>query len=257
MSEQDKFWKNVKFTETCWRWTGCTSKGYGVFYYRGSPQRAHRLSWGWRYFPIPDDLCVDHLCKVKSCIRPDHVEIVTWAENGRRASRDAKAAGFAPRPSPPPPPAEICSRALPDSLRARAYFERRKVESDGGHWLIASAQKSGTPHLLIEGRLRPAHHLSYAWWCGPLRTDQVVFRTCGVPTCVHPDHLNAVTKGDASRAHLGGIERWRETHGPTHEERAAMRQARAVEAARLEAKALWVQRLAALMPEGDWLPVGR
>ena len=53
-----------------------SNKGYGIFYYEGRQWRAHRLLWKWEYFKIPDDLCIDHLCKNKRCIVAPETERV-------------------------------------------------------------------------------------------------------------------------------------------------------------------------------------
>ena len=60
----------------CWLWTGSlNSSGYGP----------HRALWELLNGPVPEGLDLDHLCNVRHCIRPDHLEPVTRAENGRRA----------------------------------------------------------------------------------------------------------------------------------------------------------------------------
>jgi HNH endonuclease len=69
----------------CWIWTGATTGGYGVVSANGRIERAHRVSYELAYGKIPDGLHLDHLCRVRACIRPDHLEAVTQAENNRRA----------------------------------------------------------------------------------------------------------------------------------------------------------------------------
>lgn len=71
----------------CWLWTaGINFMGYGMFGI-GSYKRfkAHRFSYVAFRGPIPDGLVIDHLCMVKSCANPSHLEAVTIAENNRRA----------------------------------------------------------------------------------------------------------------------------------------------------------------------------
>lgn len=82
----DRFWPKVEKTETCWLWTAALSPmGYGRF--RGADGRtvqAHRFCYELIRGPIPDGLDLDHLCRVRNCVRPDHLEPVTRTENWRR-----------------------------------------------------------------------------------------------------------------------------------------------------------------------------
>ena len=72
----------------CWTWTGLTQpNGYGVFYVAKRPLRAHRVSYELHVGPIPPGLQIDHLCRVRNCVNPDHLEPVTARENSRRAMR--------------------------------------------------------------------------------------------------------------------------------------------------------------------------
>jgi hypothetical protein len=59
--------------------------GYCVEYHDGQRMMAHR--WHYRQIigPIPEGLQLDHLCRVRSCVNPDHLEPVTPKENTRRA----------------------------------------------------------------------------------------------------------------------------------------------------------------------------
>jgi hypothetical protein len=69
----------------CWIYTGKKDRqGYGVFYYQQSAYKAHRIAYEVVKGPIPYRLVLDHLCKVKPCINPDHLEAVDQAENVKR-----------------------------------------------------------------------------------------------------------------------------------------------------------------------------
>jgi HNH endonuclease len=62
----------------CWRWTGARHpEGYGIFRENGRRFLAHRWSYEHHVGPIPDDLQLDHLCRVRACVNPDHLEPVT------------------------------------------------------------------------------------------------------------------------------------------------------------------------------------
>lgn len=69
----------------CWLWTGAISDtGYGNFWVLGGTVLAHRYSYARTRF-LPFWLTLDHLCRVRRCVNPDHLEPVTQAENTRRA----------------------------------------------------------------------------------------------------------------------------------------------------------------------------
>ena len=80
---------SVPVTESgCWLWLGRLMKnGYGA---ASRPYRtAHRLSYVAFKGAIPKDLEIDHLCNVRLCVNPEHLELVTHAENmARMRSRD-------------------------------------------------------------------------------------------------------------------------------------------------------------------------
>jgi len=71
----------------CWIWQlSATADGYaqGLVPGRKSPGAMHRPSYEAFVGPIPDGLCIDHLCRVKTCVNPDHLEAVTSRENTLR-----------------------------------------------------------------------------------------------------------------------------------------------------------------------------
>jgi hypothetical protein len=85
-SVEDRLWGRVDKTETCWLWTGHTAgEGYGVISVDGRDAYVHRLVHEWLVGPIPEGYEVDHLCRVRLCVRPEHLEAVTQQENHRRA----------------------------------------------------------------------------------------------------------------------------------------------------------------------------
>lgn len=72
----------------CWVWMGSRSQpGYGTLKIggrNGKPRLAHRLAYEWLVGPIPEGLVIDHLCRVRACVNPAHMEPVTTLVNSRR-----------------------------------------------------------------------------------------------------------------------------------------------------------------------------
>lgn len=85
LSPEERFWQYVRKTDECWEWTGNTSRlGYGMFSLDGKSRSAHRVSYEWFVGTIPEGLEIDHLCRNRRCVRPEHLEAVSHHENVRR-----------------------------------------------------------------------------------------------------------------------------------------------------------------------------
>lgn len=81
----ERFWEKVAKTESCWLWAGITNAGgYGIINVKNVPRLAHRISLELHGIFIPRGMTVDHLCCVRPCINPAHLEVVTLQENIRR-----------------------------------------------------------------------------------------------------------------------------------------------------------------------------
>lgn len=94
-----RFWSRVEPEPNsgCWLWSGTTYLGgYGRFTTETrSQQAAHR--WAYEHYrgPVPSGLQLDHLCRVRCCVNPDHLEAVTARVNtlrgrGRTSQNAAK-----------------------------------------------------------------------------------------------------------------------------------------------------------------------
>jgi hypothetical protein len=84
--------RNVK--GPCWIWQGrLNPDGYGQaaeLRRRGLPGSAHAVAYVLLKGPVPKGLELDHLCRVRACINPDHLEPVTHHENMRRGVQATK-----------------------------------------------------------------------------------------------------------------------------------------------------------------------
>lgn len=68
--------------EGCWPWAGAmTRNGYGTFWVGAQCWRAHRYAFSVYRGPIPDGLVIDHLCRNRRCVNPEHLEAVTQSTN--------------------------------------------------------------------------------------------------------------------------------------------------------------------------------
>lgn len=85
-SVNKRFWAKVEKTDTCWLWRGYVAKhGYGTYTIGPKTWRVHRYAYEQAVGPIPDGMQIDHLCRVRSCVNPDHLEVVTSRENTLRS----------------------------------------------------------------------------------------------------------------------------------------------------------------------------
>jgi hypothetical protein len=85
-SPKQRFFEKVERLEDgCWQWIGGRkAAGYGQFFVDGKKVIAHR--WSYLHFvgSIGDGNEIDHKCRNRSCVNPQHLESVTLLENRRR-----------------------------------------------------------------------------------------------------------------------------------------------------------------------------
>lgn len=87
MQHEARFLAKVDKSGDCWLWTAkCNNRGYGMFGLNGRMVTAHRVAHELWVGPIPEGLEIDHLCAVRSCVNPAHLEAVTHRENLLRGS---------------------------------------------------------------------------------------------------------------------------------------------------------------------------
>jgi hypothetical protein len=83
---------HINETTECWEWTGClTGAGYGQIGIQHPTkgyvsEYAHRVAYEWLVGPVPEGCELDHLCRVRKCINPFHLEAVPHIENVLRGA---------------------------------------------------------------------------------------------------------------------------------------------------------------------------
>lgn len=83
----NKFERFVQRTDSgCWEWKGKihNKDGYGIAYLNGREIMAHRLSYALFKEPLNTGLTIDHLCRNRKCVNPDHLEQVSKRINTLR-----------------------------------------------------------------------------------------------------------------------------------------------------------------------------
>lgn len=65
---------------------GGSDQQYGILRVSGRRIYAHRDAYEKTKGPIPDGMTIDHLCRNKLCVNPDHLDVCTRRENSRRAA---------------------------------------------------------------------------------------------------------------------------------------------------------------------------
>jgi hypothetical protein len=79
-------------TSGCWIWIGpASNRGYAQMTVQDADESkprtvsAHRVSYETFIGPIPEGLVIDHLCRNRMCVNPEHLEPVTQRENTMRS----------------------------------------------------------------------------------------------------------------------------------------------------------------------------
>lgn len=66
----------------CWLWQAPLDRdGYGSFFFRGALRRAHRVAWYAVNGEIPDRHVINHTCRNRACVRPQHLQCLSVAEH--------------------------------------------------------------------------------------------------------------------------------------------------------------------------------
>lgn len=76
-----RFREKMEPSRTCWLWVGALAQGYGRFWFKGRTRQAHVVAYEHCIGPVPAGCELDHLCRVRRCVNPRHVEPVPHRVN--------------------------------------------------------------------------------------------------------------------------------------------------------------------------------
>jgi hypothetical protein len=218
----------------CWVWQKTINpNGYGVINdINHKNKRAHRVSYEVFVGLIEDKMQINHICKNRSCVNPDHLEQLSHAENGSRdkakhhnslkthcirgheyseentvrTMRKKGHDGWVLRSC------KICRNITSKQYRnglspRRPSLEQRfmsKVKKqNNGCWDWQASTFNGYGKFRYQGEMRLAHRISYKIFKDDFDLNLVVDHICYNRACVNPDHLQLLSREENSRR--GGI----------------------------------------------------
>ena len=199
--DEARFWAKVGLpnADGCMEWMGHRTNGYGSFWLEGKNVRVHRVSYELCVGPIPEGLQIDHKCRNRACVRPDHLEPVTSRENIRRGVIARK--GAIREVVKKTPKVQPTIDTLWDFSASEGSCLLWTRGTSGG----VSGNRYGS--FYINKTLHYVHREVYRQAHGEVPEGMVVKQMCGNRRCMKLDHLEVVTLSTKAIISPGGMGR--------------------------------------------------
>jgi hypothetical protein len=154
------------------------NKGYGLKWSKEERRLlvAHRIYYERVHGPIPDGLQIDHLCRVRACVNPAHLEAVTPRVNNER-------------------------KHFPDGRPLRAAEPPRVRSVDPAECVLwqGALDRDGYGKRMVQGKTVAVHRWAYERANGSIPAGMEIDHLCRNRRCYNPEHLDAVTQRENRR----------------------------------------------------------
>jgi len=159
--------------------TRARESGYTTITFDGHRVSAHRFSYAAFKGDVGSDQEIDHLCRDRACVNPDHLELVSRKENLRRRDTIYDADAW-----------------VGDPIKR---LMSRVTKTQDSCWAWNGALVRGYGVINIDGKTEYVHRVVFAASGRKFNRSLTLDHICRNPRCVNPDHLEPVTRSENAR----------------------------------------------------------